>query len=169
MNIFLPYEDNIVKSIQALDDVRLNKQISECKTIYKAITQHQQDGSILGYFYHPVTQFYYNNPEFVAWYGLQCCFEYMHRQDKVHECHHTFSSVFAVEKYHQNTITKINPPSYVPYYMEGLKSDPKHIRTTEKVGELFRNKLCKKWKEDTNKNRKPKWTNRKVPEFYRGV
>ena len=59
------------------------------------------------------------------------------------------------------------PPKFTPYYMEGSKGQPNYIRTTENVGELFRQKLIKKWNADKEKGRKPRWTNRQVPEFYK--
>lgn len=160
MNIFLPYEKDIVEDVKALDDVRLNKQISECKTMLKAILTHMESGEKLGYFYHPVTQFYYNNPYFIAVYGLFCCSEYYYRNEKRHECRGYFE-----EYLNNNSGVKIW--DFVPYYMEGAITDPNHIRTTENVGELFIIKMCKKWVADTKKNRTPKWTKRSVPEFYK--
>ena len=52
MNIFLPYENDIGASVRSLDDVRLNKQIEECKTILNAILEHKKSGLKLGYFHH---------------------------------------------------------------------------------------------------------------------
>lgn len=154
MNIFLPYENNIEKSVIALDDTRLNKQIIECLTMFNAITTHKQTGEKKGYFSHPVTQFYYDNPEFIIYYGYICCLEYEYRQNKQHESYNKISSYVR---------DKSKQPKYIPYYMEGAKTDPNHIRTTENVSKLFQQKLFNKWKND---KRKPCWTKRNIPEFY---
>lgn len=165
MNVFLPYEDDIVKSVQSLDDVRLNKQIEECKTMVNAILEHKNSGLKIGYFHHPVTQFYYNNPQFIAYYGLCCGIEYCERHNKTHFTYHS------IVEYCETLLEKCGfliykQPQYQPYYMEGSIKDPNHIRTTENVSALFQQKLIKKWEADNAKGRQPKWTNREVPQFY---
>lgn len=63
---------------------------------------------------------------------------------------------------------KYDPP-FTPYYMEGSKDSHNYIRTTKNVSSLFQNKLCKKWDNDKEKGREPKWTKRDVPEFYKTI
>jgi hypothetical protein len=44
MNIFLPYENDIEKSVMSLDDKGLNKQILECKQhVPKFFTKYVKD------------------------------------------------------------------------------------------------------------------------------
>ena len=50
--------------------------------------------------------------------------------------------------------------------MRGSLGQPEYIRTTENVSQLFQNRLVEKWSTD---KRPPKWTNRSVPEFWRGL
>lgn len=145
MNIFLP-EETIHDSVMALDDRRLIKQILECKTILDVAL----DDTKQGYAKHPVVVYYKDYPYFAAEYGYMACLEYWHRTNKYHKYHSYFleKSLIFREVYPQ------------PFYCEGRKDDPQSIRTTENTVELFRRKLCYKWREDKIA---PKWTNREPP------
>lgn len=161
MNIFLPYENDIPKSVQSLDNLRLNKQVLECETLLKASLAYLNGETPNGYFRHPVAQFYKDNPEFIAYYGYECCKEYKYRFGKEHY----------LEKYFRdNEMWEVCPdedgfipPKYIPYYMEGPITSPNHIRTTENVSALFKAKLIRKWQ---NGKRQPSWGNRDKPEFW---
>lgn len=159
MNIFLPYENNIVKSVQSLDDVRLNKQAVECYQLLVNAIKEKNGEPIKGYRNHPVYLFYKNNPDFLAYYCLCCCYEYSERFRKVHSL---LSSLRGI-----TVLPKDNDVLYTPYYMEGSKGQPNYIRTTANVSALFQQKLINKWNNDKAKGRPPRWTNRQVPEFYK--
>ena len=161
MNIFLPYENDIRSSVQCLDNLRLNKQILECEVLLNASLAYLKDNAPNGYFKHPVAQFYKDNPEFIAYYGYECCKEYRYRYNKEHELEKIFrdNEVWEVCPDEDGFI----PPKYIPYYMEGPITSPNHIRTTENVSALFQAKLNKKW---LNDKRPPSWGNRCKPEFW---
>ncbi len=150
MNIFLPYPESAARSAAALDDRRLVKQILECKILLDIATQNRTDG----YARHPVAVHYRGQTDFLRFYGLECCREYLHRFNRPHAYAPYFAALRAGEK----------QPDYIPFYAEGSRTDPKSIRTTENVGDLFRAKLCRKWQTDRTE---PRWTNRTAPEFYR--
>ena len=154
MNIFLPYETDITKSVQALDDKRLNKQILEVKQILDVTM-----GKSAGYANHPVTQWYKKYPKFLIEYFANCLTEYKFRFGKEHK----YTDIG--RKY----LPIIGFGIYIkwePYYAEGSKSNPNYIRTTKNVSKLFQQKLCNKWHNDITKGRPPKWTNRRKPEFW---
>ena len=65
MNIFLPYENDISKSVESLDDRRLNKQIVECSQLLNNAIKELKGEEIKGYKNHPVYLFYKNNPNFI--------------------------------------------------------------------------------------------------------
>lgn len=173
MNIFLPYENDIVASVESLDDVRLNKQILETYQLLTLAIKEQQEGQEVkaGHYHHPVYVFYKDNIPFLAYYGYKCCMEYKYRFNKQHKLVKYFvgecSTLIETTAYINHIEINIKEPQYQPYYMEGSKGQPNYIRTTENVSALFQNKLCKKWEQDKSKGREPKWTNRQVPEFYR--
>lgn len=158
MNIFLPYENNIKKSVQALDDRRLNKQILECKQLLTlAVSEYnKEDISKRGYRNHPIYVHYKHNLEFLSLYGYYCCLEYSYRFKKKHSIHDYFNDKRI--KYNRLQMFCF----YVPFYMEGSKGSNNCIRTTSNVSKLYQNKLINKWDNDKN----PKWTNRNIPEFY---
>jgi hypothetical protein len=56
VNIFLPYENDIKKSVESLDDRRLNKQILECKQLLSLSIDEYScvDVSDRGYRNHPI-------------------------------------------------------------------------------------------------------------------
>lgn len=65
MNIFLPYEDNVVASVQALDDLRLNKQILEVHQLANNSIAELQGFSVNGYKNHPIYLHYKDNLGFL--------------------------------------------------------------------------------------------------------
>ena len=173
MNIFLPYENDIVASVQSLDDVRLNKQIVETYQLLRLAIIEQEEGHEVkaGHYHHPVYLFYKDNIPFLAYYGYECCREYHYRFKTQHSLVWFFDSklgrqgLFGIDA--EGRVLYCKKPKFTPYYMEGSKGQSNYIRTTENVSALFQNKLCKKWEQDKAKGRMPKWTNRQVPEFYR--
>ena len=156
MNIFLPYENDIRKSVQSLDDLRLNKQILECYQLLDNAIKEQNGEEIKGYKNHPIYVHYKGNIGFLAVYGHQCCREYHIRFGKCHKLNQPFWEVCY-------TTSSLN---YVPFYMEGSKGQPNYIRTTENVSALYQAKLITKWEND---KKPPKWTNREMPSFYKEI
>ena len=147
MNIFLPYENDIERSVAALDDRRLIKQILECKQLLEVAI-----GQNTGWSNHPVAVHYRKYPEFIACYGYAACAEFWFRFDKNH----------ALDDYFTDAFTAYKPA--VPFYAEYPATDPRCIRPTENVTALFQAKLVRKWNTDKIS---PKWTNRERPEFYK--
>lgn len=160
MNIFLPYENDIAKSVNSLDDLRLNKQSLEAYQLLSNAIKEMNGGEIKGYKNHPIYVYYKGNWKFLYLYGVHCCDEYMYRFGKIHELRHSFEKI-TFGMYKGVTI------NYTPFYMEGSKGQPNYIRTTENVSELYQRKLCAKWDNDKAKGRPPKWTDREVPSFYK--
>jgi hypothetical protein len=162
MNIFLPYEHDIEKSVQSLDDLRLNKQILECDQLALNALKERSGVQIKGYKNHPIYVHYKNNIPFLIVYGYLCCVEYQYRFNKKHALTGAFMySMFSMRIDEEHL-------SYTPFYMEGSIGQPNYIRTLENVSELYQKKLCDKWDSDKAKGRQPKWTNREIPEFYKG-
>ena len=154
MNIFLPYENDIRKSVQSLDDLRLNKQILETYQLLSNAIKENKGEEVKGYKNHPIYVHYKENIGFLAVYGQQCCREHHIRFGKCHKLNQPLWEVC----YSTDSL------NYVPFYMEGSKGQPNYIRTTENVSELYQQKLINKWQND---KRQPKWTNRKMPSFYK--
>jgi len=151
LNLFLT-DRSFSISVQELDYKRLIKQILECKTLLDICLGKKQ-----GYKDHPVAVHYKNNPFNLAYYGLLACCEYEFRFTNGltrHRYHEWFSDI--ASEYFKTEL-------FVPFYCEGKKDDPKHIRTTENVYELFKEKLIKKWQSDKIP---PKWTKRGMPLWY---
>lgn len=157
MNIFLPYENDIQKSVQSLDDLRLNKQILECYQLLSNAIKEQAGEEVTGYKNHPIYVHYKKDIPFMVYYGTLACLEYCWRFDKMHSLHNYFNyfNMFCLR--YDITI------DYTPFYMEGSKGQPNYIRTTDNVSELYQKKLIAKWQND---KKPPKWTNREVPSFY---
>ena len=151
MNIFLPYENDIIKSLQSLDDRRLVKQVMECKILTDIAL-----GKKSGYANHPVSKHYKDYPSFLIDYGLASCKEYEHRYQKMHQYLPYFEEIHKLEESYP----------FIPFYVEGSKRSPNCIRTSDNVSQLFQQKLIHKWNEDTVKGRPPRWTNREVADFY---
>lgn len=148
MNLFMPYK-SVVNSVRALDDRRLVKQILECKVLLDIAL-----GKKSGYANHPVSVHYKEHPNFLRDYALAACSEYSHRFGKVH----TYQDEF------YRTLTLIEKDVPV-LYAAGSKGSANCVRdTSEKVYEMFQQKLIEKWDNDRVP---PKWTNREKPEFYK--
>lgn len=154
MNLFFPYPD-IDRSVRALDDLRLNKQILECYQMVKVAT-----GNSSGYATHPVIKHYCRYPLFVARYGRECCYEYSVRSGKNHRLASYFDMMVRI-------LPDVTPIVYL--YAEYPVTDPRCIRetNTESVLRLFQEKLIRKWLADIEKGRPPRWTKRGAPEFWR--
>lgn len=170
MNIFLS-KDNVVGSLQDLDDLRLQKQLVEAYQLLTLAIKEQEVGHEVkaGHYHHPVYLFYKNNPKFLCYYGYIACQEYKYRFNKTHKLFFIFQQLI-ISKFADMVDLeswKVVQPAYSPYYMEGSLGQPNYIRTTEGVSGLFRAKLINKWQADKAKGRNPKWTNREMPEFYK--
>lgn len=163
MNIFLPYPNNVEKSVQSLDDVRLQKQAVEAYQLLESAMKEKSGEAVKGHSHHPVYTFYKNNVDFLAYYGMRCCDEWSCRMNKEHSLLKYFLE-HCNKMYDEKEHEFICPP-FTPYYMENSKDSPFCIRTTKDVDMLFQQKLIHKWQND---NKKPKWTNRDMPEFYKG-
>lgn len=120
MNIFLPYEKDTRKSVGALDDKRLLKQILEVRQILKVA-----DGESEGYKNHPITKHYIQYKNFLIVYGYDCCLEYNFRFHR----HHKYSDYFK-ERY-RNETNYGKDVFWIPFYAEGAKDSFNCIRTTE--------------------------------------
>ena len=150
MNVFLPFPDNIEKSIRCLDDLRLTKQILECQTIVNVYNGAK------GYSNHPIVKHYVSSIrqiKFVQYYAYKCCKEFEYRFGKKH----AYAERFPRVAYFFGT------PQFMPLYVEGSK--PYQLRCTDPdvVGNLFREKLIYKWITD---KKIPRWTNRPIPKFF---
>lgn len=162
MNVFMPCA-SVIESVQSLDDLRLKKQILECKVLLDGAIAYKNGENPNGYFKHPVAQFYKDYPLFLAFYGLACCNEHFYRFGNLHSYNDYFRN------YTENSLESggwLDSP-YKVIYAEGRKNTPECIRETdnEKVYELFKNKLNNKWITDVQKGRPPKWTKRGKPEW----
>jgi hypothetical protein len=155
MNVFMPCA-SVLESVQSLDDLRLKKQILECKVLFDGAIAYKNGEKPNGYFKHPVAQHYKDYPAFLAFYGLTCCNEFWYRFNKSHKYSEYFFNLF-------NGDLEL----YEILYAEGRKNTSECIRETdkEKVYELFKNKLNNKWLADIEKGRPPKWTKRGKPEW----
>ena len=158
MNIFLPYENNIQKSVQSLDDLRLNKQSLEVYQLLQNAIHEVRGGIVKGYKSHPIYVHYKGNRAFLATYGYECCKEWQFRFNKAHALTEYFMDYIAIWD------IDIEKVIYTPFYMEGSKGQPNYILTTENVSELYQKKLINKWQND---KKTPKWTNREMPSFYK--
>lgn len=153
MNLFLPYVDDVKLSIRCLDNKRLCKQILECKTMLDIANDPNHTD---GYARHPIVKHYTSTKrqiKFLRYYANKCCEEYKFRFGKEHQ----YSEQMPPTKY------IFHLPGYTPIYVEGSK--PNQIVTIDhdKVSELYRMKLIKKWNADKYP---PKWTKRDTPSFY---
>lgn len=161
MNIFLPYENEIEKSVEALDDRRLNKQILECYQLLVSAIKEVNGEEIKGYKNHPIYKHYKKNIPFLIAYGDTCADEYYYRFHRRHGLALRFAEALLDYYVIKGYVV------YEPFYMEGSKGQPNFIRTTENVSELYQRKLILEWDNDKANGRPPKWTNREVPIFYK--
>lgn len=164
MNIFLPFENDIKKSIECLDDNRLRKQIVEVAHLLDLAIKEKNNIQGKGYTHHPVYQFYKNNLDFLAYYGLLSCEEYEYRFVGMHKDYILFVDYFKEKIKTDNDYDIDKQPEFIPFYAEGSKSAKEHIRATTNVSELFQAKLLQKW---TTSTCTPKWKRRGPPRFYR--
>lgn len=161
MNIFLPYPNNVEKSVQSLDDVRLQKQAVEAYQLLTTAMKEKNGEAVKGHSHHPVYTFYKDNIDFLAYYGMRCCDEWSYRMNKEHSLLKYFLE--HCNKMYDEKDRKFICPPFTPYYMENSKDSPFCIRTTRDVDMLFQQKLISKW---LNDKRQPTWTNRTMPEFF---
>ena len=131
MNIFLPYENDVQKSVESLDDKRLNKQILECYQLLTLAIDEKAgvDISKRGYRNHPIYLHYKNYPNFIGYYGYLSCLEYFERFDKEHKLKDKFVGYDVKYILGNNT--------YEPFYMEGSKGQPNYIKTTDNNSTLI--------------------------------
>lgn len=160
MNIFLPYENDIQKSVESLDDLRLNKQALETYQLFRNTLSESLGEEVKGYKNHPIYLHYKDNIKFLLAYGYRCCAEWQYRFHRVHKLMQVF--MYYIAQYEID----IEYVTWQPFYMEGSKGQPNYIRTYDNVSELYQQKLINKWRKDHEKGRPPKWTNRQIPSFF---
>ena len=163
MNVFLPYERNITRSVQSLDDLRLNKQILECIQLLTAYVRKEiNHEDKVGYTNHPVYKHFTStsyNLYVLMKYTIESCIEYYNRFGQVHKLYEKACELRNNLFRYPDNIDML----YEPYFMRGSLGQPEYIRTTENVSQLFQDRLIEKWNND---KRQPLWTNRDKPEFY---
>lgn len=79
MITFLPYSD-FKKSVECLDNKRLNRQIMEAKIIYDIVHENRTSG---GWVNHPAVKMWRCCPEAIALY-LNCCLDEWIKRGKNH-------------------------------------------------------------------------------------
>lgn len=170
MNVFMPCA-TIEDSVRALDDKRLIKQILECKQILEANERVLNGEQKVGYANHPVVKHYRDlglvGMYFLVCYATRCCNEYRFRFRALHDFARDLVQPYIIMRYRLMEEAP-NGGGYPPIiYAEGSINSPDCIRETnnEKVFELFKQKLIKKWDNDKYP---PKWTNREKPSWYKG-
>lgn len=164
MQVFLT-DKNLKISATELDDVRLNKQITEINQIILACLNQENAKSEnrvikIGHINHPVTE-WYNSREalmFLVDYQYYLCFEYEGRHSKTHMGYYTLRGLQTYAE-----MFPIRNPKFDVVYIKGRKGVDQII-TTKNVYERYRNLLIDKW---NNAIKEPKWTNRRKPEWYK--
>lgn len=165
MNVFLPYERDIKKSVQSLDDKRLNKQILECYQLLTTYIKREINGikdKGAGYFNHPVYKHFIStsyNLHALMKYSIEACIEYKYRMGIDHKLYQPLNRLKINLFKYPDSIDCL----YQPYFMRGSLGQLEYVRTYENVSQLFKDRLVEKW---SNDKIKPKWTNREIPEFY---
>ena len=160
MQVFLPYAENLEKSAQSLDDIRLNKQIVEvCQILTAQYNLRYSQNAAVGYANHPVVQQYGTSSgiTFLLSYGAALCKEYQFRTGKMHQGSFTLAGL----KSEFGALGLLNAGEYVPVYVKGQRGKDQVI-TAENVSALYQKLLSQKWQ-----NENPKWTGRHPPEFYK--
>ena len=163
MNIFMP-EPTIERSVAALDDSRLNKQILECRQIINANDRVLAGEEKVGYSHHPVVVFYRDKRDFLIEYGYRACTEYYWRFGKKHSYDEFFEDAFILK----NSPLLSYPVCYIDKRPElyevsaTLPIDFGALLAADLVLCNFRRKLELKW---NNSKRKPKWTRRGCPSW----
>ena len=158
MQVFLPYPNDLTKSVQSLDDLRLNKQITEINQIL--LTYVNGCG---GHSEHPVNKWYKSKQgwEFLKDYSMCLCTEYTYRFGRIHMGY--FATVGLSKHGEWHNLGLEDEITFTPAYIKD-QVNKDQIITTDNVGELYRKLLCEKWDGDKVV---PKWTGRTVPEFYK--
>lgn len=142
MQVFLPYPDDVKRSAESLDDLRLNKQITEINQIL--LTYINGSG---GHINHPVNKWYksFQGIEFLLEYQSSLCREYLYRFDKFHMGLFTYTGLevnFLCGGFHLSPSD--DSLDFKPAYIKG-QVGKNQIITTENVGELYQKLLCEKW------------------------
>lgn len=162
MQVFLPYPNDLVKSAQSLDDLRLNKQITEINQI---LLTYVNGGG--GHSEHPVNKWYKCNQgiEFIFNYQSILTDEYDYRFKKHHMGKFTYwglTDEMTDEDNHTKVFGYMNNTKFTPAYIKGQRNKDQII-TTDNIDELYQQLLCEKWDNDKVE---PKWTGRDKPKFY---
>lgn len=150
MNIILPYEDDIEKSVESLDDKSLRDQIKDCVAIYEAIQSGKTKNNIVAKHY---SEYLY----FVAAYGLAACNEYFLRFNKFH----------IDDSFYMGLVLRYAKAFEERKYEPAFFDHSKRTIVKENVSGLYKDQLVKKWEKMIEKGNPPKWTRQKKPEFFR--
>jgi len=165
MQVFLTNEDLRISAME-LDDLRLNKQITEINQIL--LTYINNGG---GHANHPINIKYKSSQGiyFLLQYLYQLCDEYYERNKKHHMGYFTLCGMcdeFLDGESNKNHIlykdTFGDNPTFQPLYIKGQKGKDQII-TTDNVYERYRELLTDKWNNDI---KEPKWTHIKCPKWY---
>jgi hypothetical protein len=162
MNIFVPYPE-IIASVRALDDLRLNKMILEdAQMLCDALRARGVDNKKFPRMYKKF------NPKHscTIWAGSTSeNFKWLVR----HGAHLEIERLLRGMKRHKSLQIISKCLDFLPVIPKGdlqpfvnCTKDYKHI---EDVHEAYRRQLQLKWFCDEEK---PVWSNREIPEFYRG-
>jgi len=176
MQIFLPYDD-FIKSAQAIDDRRLNTQITELAQIMstviwiqdcdKAETLYSQELIYLPtHENHPIVKWVCEDKKHVHFcirYLYWLLWEYHMRFDVSHKVERP---IFNILLFHFRIIQE--QLDYIALrvyeYAQNFTTNHKHIDEPFKA---YRKELNLKWNNDIMKGNYPKWTKRKEPEFFK--
>lgn len=165
MQLFMPFE-NFSDSAEALDDLRLNKQILECAQI--ASTAFWLNDCSLGekltaqgHAYLPSHEHHQlciwaaqcpENLRYVVGFGLVCWQENYYRKNTKHNSYNYLCQMlFARDK-----MKRLSEPSSQP----NATTNSKHFSD---LHQAYRNELCLRWQNDKTP---PTWTKRKPPRFW---
>lgn len=162
MNIFMP-EPTISKSVEALDDKRLLKQILECYQIVKINDRVLAGEEKVGYSHHPVVEYYRDKRRFVCEYGYKACLERWARTGKGHK----YWDFFAQEENKYDRWQVFLKVCYIDkrpdlYFVESKYMY--NIKSLPDVCKEFRQKLINKWNTD---KKRPCWTGSECPAWYK--
>ena len=116
MNTFLPYA-NFRSSAFALDQKRLNKQVSECKHIAAALA-----GETKGYAFHPATLMWEGYLPALIEYARWCCYAFYRMRKKQHKYESWFEQKHT-ELLHARTLEdrRNNPDTMMPWWLGNPK------------------------------------------------
>ena len=154
MNIFL-LDNDIKKSAQYIDDVRLKSTINElCQVINANFNKAKccEKGIVIGHINHPVT-LWYNSLEgvnFLLNYGLELCGEYLYRFKKIHQNYYT--------------ILGFKKSGFINDLPKNKEFSPATQVTNKKMSTDISEIRCYVAQKD--KKYPMKWTGREVPTFF---